>query len=104
MGEFTYTYLHPKKYPLGIELMKQSGEDHFLIASPEKALCDLIYLNDKKIVFNHDDEIEAYLFEDLRIDESRLRILRLNLLSKLSHLYGDQRLKQLTQFIKNWKR
>src|SRR5579862_4289111 len=47
-GEFTYQYLSLAKYPFEIELAGHK-QKHFLIASPEKAICDHIYLTDKRI-------------------------------------------------------
>lgn len=103
VGEFTYKYLSPAKYPTGIELRINSQDNHFLIASPEKALCDHIYLTDKKVILLNIDDINAYLFHDLRIDESALRTFKVNNLSQISKIYEDKRLDLLTQFIKMWK-
>lgn len=103
-GEFTYTYLNQAKYPVGIELISSSKFHKFLMASPEKALCDYIHLTDKQIIFNSQDEIKAYLFNDLRIDETVLKTFRIEKLLKISTAYHDERLIQLTKFIKTWKR
>lgn len=103
VGEFTYQYLNPQKYPMGIELAQDANQNHFLIASPEKALCDYVHLIDKKMKLNTFNEVEAYLLHDLRIDESALKLLRINQLSKISSLYEDARLDLLTKFIKKWK-
>jgi hypothetical protein len=103
VGEFTYQYLHPLKYPVEIELHESTSTHHFLIASPEKALCDHIYLIDKRISLATMDELEHYLFHDLRIDEAALRKFRITKLNQISTTYQDARLILLADFIKKWK-
>ena len=39
----------------------------FLIASPEKALCDLI-ANSSKVILRYMKDVEIYLAEDIRMD------------------------------------
>lgn len=103
VGEFTYQYLSTKKYTVGIRL---SGEPpfNFLIASPEKALCDHIHLTDKNILMNDLDSMSDYLLHDMRLDEEALRSLKLNNLSAISQVYADTRLVLLQSFIKKWKK
>lgn len=102
VGEFTYKFLSPVKYPVGIELSQ--GSNNFLIASPEKALCDHIHLTDKKVILKDMDSMNAYLFHDMRIDETALRSLKINNLSEVSRIYADDRLTLLLTFIKKWKK
>lgn len=101
VGEFTYQYLNPSKYPLEIELLGK--ENHFLIASPEKALCDHLYLTDKSIRFTSLDDVDKYLQYDLRIDDSAIRSLRVSKLGAISKIYADKRLDLLTNYIKKRK-
>lgn len=103
VGEFTYQYLNPQKYPIGIELKMVTKNHSFLMASPEKALCDHISLTDKKIALLNWDDVANYLLFDLRLDESILRTLKVNDLNKISSVYNDARLTLLAQFIKKWK-
>lgn len=104
IGIFTYQYLSPAKYPIGIELSQVSKTEAILIASPEKALCDHIYLTDKEIIFKNDQDVEHYLIHDLRIDESALRTLHVKNCIEISVIYKDKRLERLAQFIKKWKK
>ncbi len=103
IGDFTYQYLSPTKYPIEITWINASKKNHFLIASPEKALCDHIYLTDKKINLKTTEEMNHYLLHDLRIDESALRSLHTNKLQMINKVYEDDRLTLLTHFIKKWK-
>ena len=43
------------------------GDYAFLIASPEKALCDLI-ANSSKVILRYMKDVEIYLAEDIRMD------------------------------------
>jgi len=104
VGEFTYQYLNQSKYPTGIELSETASRNHFLIACPEKALCDHIYLTDKKIVLDDIDSINRYLFHDMRIDDIALRSFNISSLTMISKIYADKRLTLLTAFIKKWKK
>jgi hypothetical protein len=104
IGEFTYRYLSPKKYAVGIELFDSNKESPFLIASPEKALCDHIHLTDKKIKLTSSLDIEHYLLNDLRISEDALGQFRLKELAEITNAYQDKRLNALERFIKEWKK
>jgi hypothetical protein len=103
VGEFTYKYLNSSKYPVGIELLAGT-KHHFLIASPEKALCDTIHLSDNKISLTNIDSMGAYLLMDMRIDETVLRRFNTIKLSNICKIYQDKRLNVLLSFIKKWKK
>lgn len=103
VGRFTYQYLETKKYAMGITSVAIDREQKILMASLEKALCDHLHLNDKKIKFSQLSDVEAYLFSDLRADQDVLGSIKLKNLLALSHLYRDDRLLWLHNFIKQWK-
>lgn len=68
IGQFTYRYLNLEKYKLGVLLHKQGDGDTVFIASPEKAMVDIITLRlakDTKANFKN-------LISDIRIDEEEL--------------------------------
>ena len=67
VGPFTYQHCPLERYSLGINHEKQSEEHSFLIASPEKALIDLVSLGKRKIVLETVSDGSEYLFQDLRI-------------------------------------
>ncbi len=82
IGTFTYKYIPLKNYPLGIKL-HESTTGNFLMATPEKALCDLVYL--QKIETKND--AWEFVIENLRIDEDQFLKLDTDLLHKLSEVY-----------------
>lgn len=66
VGRFTYTHVAPDYYPIGITRQKED-DLCFLMATPEKALCDLIVCT-KKLRLRSLSSLLVYLEEDMRID------------------------------------
>lgn len=87
-------YLSPEKYAIGIDLLETPNQTHFLMATPEKALCDLIALEIKNISFHSKQDVEHFLFDDLRIDDVELRKLNKNQMIEIANVYRNVRLKQ----------
>ena len=104
VGRFVYFYLPAQKYSVGIRLESTSAGQQFLISTPEKALCDQIYLIDKKIKLNTPNDIESYLFHDLRLDEEGLKNFSVAQLSAINESYQQKKINLLIQFIKKWKK
>lgn len=67
---FEYVHIDEKVFPIGVRTITMD-DSTFLMASPEKALCDLIsnisYLN-----LRYRDEILVWLEEDVRFDMDEL--------------------------------
>lgn len=82
IGEFTYRYIAPELYSLGIDYV-QTENGNFFIASAEKALCDVAY--NAKIT--SDDEALDYVLGSLRVDEEDVMKLRAPLLVELGKIY-----------------
>ena len=99
VGDFSYTYITPSIYPWGITLYNIDKYHSILIATKEKALDDIFYLSDDTI---GEDEIETYLFEDMRLDMEDFRKFNLRKLKKLSQVYGDK-VKSLYKFLEKVK-
>ena len=70
VGRFEYIQLPSAYYPIGIT-QAQSENMPFLIASPEKALCDLI-IRTPKLLFRSKKDVITYLEDDLRFDTESL--------------------------------
>ncbi|HEU5281554.1 MAG TPA: hypothetical protein VFU82_06225 [Gammaproteobacteria bacterium] len=103
IGRFSYRYLRPEKYPYGVQWVQLNPQESFLIATPEKALCDHLMLTDKKIIFNTLSDVEAYLENDMRIDMGTLTQFKTPLLREIINHYDDDRLALLYTFIQSWK-
>lgn len=66
IGRFEYTHATKAAFPIGVTIIKK--DDHaFLMATPEKALCDLI-ANSIQVNLRSVRDAEAYLVEDIRMD------------------------------------
>jgi hypothetical protein len=65
-GYFTYSFAPMNYYRIGIR-QAAAFEGNYLIASPEKALCDVLALT-KKLQIRSRKEMREYLEDDLRID------------------------------------
>lgn len=100
IGHFHYYHIHPEKYATGIEIKTTVAQYQFLMASPEKALCDQLTILDKKIILRNSQEMENYLFADMRIDENLLRQFRSNKMLELKKVYQDNKVNLLTAFVK----
>ncbi|KZK75046.1 MAG: hypothetical protein A3K90_04295 [Pelodictyon luteolum] len=71
IGRFSYIHSHPILYSIGIDRVENEDRTGYLLASPEKALCD-------KLIFTRNLHVRSQrafyelLFDDLRIDEDVL--------------------------------
>lgn len=66
VGRFVYTRMKKEAFNIGIRNVEEDGYS-FLIASPEKALCDLI-ADTPSLLLRYRKEALAYLEEDIRFD------------------------------------
>jgi hypothetical protein len=100
MGRFDYQQLSTPYYALGIQSVQLSSHQMALIASPEKALCDMIVLT-AQINLRSIKQSRAFLLEDLRIEEQVLRTLDLEMITGfLEHAPKKNSLKMLISTLK----
>ena len=66
VGSYDYKYISREAFSIGVRSMHK-GDYAFLIASPEKALCDLI-ANSSKVILRYMKDVETYLEQDIRMD------------------------------------
>lgn len=66
LGSFEYTYIEKEVFSIGLRNETFDGAS-FIIASPEKALCDLI-ANTPGVNLRYLSETQSYLQDDLRLD------------------------------------
>ena len=66
VGHFDYTCMNREAFHIGVTIINKQTYT-FLMASPEKALCDLI-ANSTKVNLRYIKDVEEYLEEDIRID------------------------------------
>lgn len=95
-GTFTYRDIPSSVYSYGLEIKKE-GNYSYILASPEKALCDQLYK--AKPVSNY-RELQNLLFEDLRIEEHEFRKLNADDVAILAEKYGSTNIKKLSSFMR----
>ncbi len=96
-GTFIYRDVPEAVYSLDV-LIKEEGDYSYLIATPEKALCDKLY---SLPPVNTIKGLRSLLFEDLRIDESEFRKLNIDELCELAPLYKSTTLNTLVKLIRS---
>lgn len=95
VGSFFYQDVPARAYPLGIGFM---GDRHrrFLMASPEKALCDELYhISGIRSITG----IEALLFQDLRLDPDEFSRLDRKALQHFAACYHTATLNTFAKFL-----
>lgn len=91
IGYFMYARIPQNCFYLGVNRVEDSS-GVFLIASPEKALCDYVY--EKRLQWSIDDAIES-----LRIDDEFVDGVKISALKQLSLNYNNMR---VVRFLKTW--
>lgn len=71
LGKFEYTHISRKAFPIGLSSIKKDGYA-FVIATPEKALCDLI-ANSTNVNLRYIKDAEIYLEEDIRMERDEFK-------------------------------
>ena len=66
VGCYDYKHISKMAFPIGVRSMYKDNYA-FLIASPEKALCDLI-ANSSQVNLRYMKDVETYLEQDIRMD------------------------------------
>lgn len=97
IGAFAYTHLAPKKMAVGVTTVYVDAQHQFLIATPEKALCDRVAFH-KNLTSTED--IKSFVCEGLRIDEEMLSSLQLSLMEDIEKIYRNPAVSSLLKFVK----
>jgi hypothetical protein len=98
IGDFIYSKISPQRYPIGV-VQKQACEGFigcFWIASPEKALADLVFKTCKNL---NKEELKQELLESKRIDRECFQQLNKDLLIEISKSYNTKIVYSLVDLI-----
>lgn len=95
-GLFTYRDVPKAAYPIGIQIVKE-GRYSFLIAQPEKALCDKLHTISPVANLS---AFEALLFSDLRIDRDTFGQLDTEKLIQYAAYYQTTNHKLLIRYLR----
>jgi len=89
LGEYEYITVPEQYFPVGLRIQSVGNAYNFIIASPEKALCDLIMAT-SGLRLQSVRAVRAYLTEDLRIDDDAISHFDHSIVHECS-LYGYKR-------------
>ena len=98
----SFSYIHcPKEYfSIGIEMIKDGGHQ-FIMASPEKALCDLMVYS-PNLNLRYQSEIHSYLEDDIRFDLDAFKYYNLDILRECEEKGKKKHMiSHLIKFIEN---
>lgn len=76
-GRFEYTYIPRKSFSIGLSSIEKDGYA-FVMATPEKALCDLI-ANSPSVNLRSIKDAESYLEEDIRMEMDDFLMMNVNI-------------------------
>lgn len=95
-GMFTYRDVPCEAYPVGVQWHVENGYG-FQIASPEKALCDELYIISP---LKNRRELKQLLFEELRIDPAVFSGLNKDNLLQIASCYHTQNHRLLQAYVR----
>jgi hypothetical protein len=81
IGHFEYITVNKDYFPIGIHLQEVEDKYTFLIATPEKALCDMIAIT-SRLKIRSLKALKIYLEDDLRFDISALKNMNINIIKQ----------------------
>lgn len=81
VGHFSYTHCHPRAYAIGVTTRSFSEYENPMIATPEKALTDMLTIRRGKVTSVH--QIKEILLDDLRMEEDDLCALDFKLVRQI---------------------
>lgn len=84
LGRFEYQMISREAFPIGITSINKQNYA-FLMATPEKALCDLI-ANSPKVNLRYRKEVETYIEEDIRMDLEDLRNMDMSIFERYAQV------------------
>jgi predicted transcriptional regulator of viral defense system len=96
VGDFDYAHLPQHFFAPGVEYCSIDDTRGYMIASPEKAIFDMLYLRYPDLSYS---EIETHLFENMRIEESDFYLLNFTNIQSLLDSCSRRSIVSLRKFI-----
>ena len=103
VGRFIYRRIPMMVFPVGMDRVETGDGRAFLIATPEKALADVL-VADRRGPIRSRREMEVHLRESWRIEESRLKEMNRDLLEELAKRYRSRKVRLLASIVERLKR
>lgn len=100
VGTFNYIHVPARYYSIGVT-MKEEADATFMIATPEKALCDLMIFT-PNLNLRFQTSMREYLEEDIRFDMDELLNMNLSIIEECAEVSRKKTmLNQLIKFIQH---
>ncbi len=99
IGSFTYEVIHSGCFPWGVNLQKLDQKTTYMMASPEKALLDMIALRVSASDLSSSG-VESFLSEDMRIDLDEFQKLNQKKIIELASYYKQPSVKNFLNYLK----
>ena len=90
-------------FPVGVDRVETGDGRAFLIATPEKALADVLVADRRGPILSR-RAMAAYLRESWRIEEDRLKEMNQDLLEELAKCYRSRKVRLLASIVERMKR
>lgn len=84
LGVFSYDPLPERLFSLGVRRIELSPTQPYLIASPEKAILDIVW---KRSDLNTAESLESFLVDDMRLDLDHRELFSISRIRMLEHAY-----------------
>lgn len=97
LGLFTYRQIPIAAFSRGMTRKALDGDRALILATPEKALCDMI-IADQGFSLRSFKSLRRYLFEDLRLEPEVLTGLQAEQIGEIARNYGSAKLRLLHRF------
>jgi len=98
VGLFTYHMIPMTAFRTGVDQVEAGDGRSFLMAVPEKALADKLRLD--RVAIHARKALQAWLFEDLRMDPATIRAMNPELLESYAACYRSRKILLLSRFIR----
>ncbi|OFX17433.1 MAG: hypothetical protein A2033_07860 [Bacteroidetes bacterium GWA2_31_9] len=99
-GDFNYIQAPIEYYSIGITQENINNQYHFLMATPEKALCDKLLFT-KNLNLNSLKSMQSFLFDDLRADFQHIEQIDFSIIEKCIKIgYKHKELEFLLKILK----
>jgi len=99
VGCFSYKHIDKALYALGLVILS-SKQGNFMMASPEKALCDKVYTT-RGLNIGSKKSMLIFLEEDLRIDMDELVDLNIDILKEYAQISKSKKIEMLYKVLKD---
>lgn len=100
IGAFSYIHVSADYYNVGVTMKEEVGAS-FMIATPEKALCDLM-IHTPNLNLRFQTSVREYLEEDIRFDMEQLQKFNIDIIKECAKVSRKKpMLNQLIKFIEH---